>query len=31
MINLNYDFTELPKHNIDYFIPLKFYIDKLQI
>ena len=27
MINLNYDFTELPKHNIDYFIPLKFYID----
>ena len=27
MLNIDYDFTELPKRNLDYFIPLQFQID----
>jgi hypothetical protein len=27
MLNIEYDFTELPKRNLDYFIPLNFQID----
>ena len=27
MLNIEYDFTELPSRNLDYFIPLNFQID----